>query len=270
MTQAERYVLIVAEASADREAAHALARRVLCEEHAWLDGLLGDGPPEPDGRPTDVCPWQGVGPTEPLLKWTDVGEEARRRGVRAHGHFGGEPGAPDAQAARKALLIAAELTPRPAAVVLSRDLDDQPERARGFEQARQVSAWPFAVVVALANPMRECWVLAGFAPENEAEEAALAELRQQLGHDPRERAHELAAKDKAAARSPKRVLKALIQGREGRELRCLLGAELETLRARGEGSGLKDYLDEVRGHLGPIFTEGRPSAAPSGARAMGL
>jgi hypothetical protein len=257
MTQAGRYILVVGEAESDRETAHALACRVLRDEHDWLDGLLGDAA-GPDGPPTELLPWRGVREKERLLKWTDVQKEALRFEVRvkAHGHFGGEPGAPDALAARKALLVASKLDPRPAAIVLVRDLDDQPERARGFDQARQASAWPFAVVAALAEPMRECWVLAGFMPENDAERQALAEVRRQVGYDPCENAHDLNAKDKTAVHSPKWVLKALLKGDAEREARCLRDASLETLEARGERSRLKTYLGEVRERLAPVYLGG--------------
>jgi hypothetical protein len=61
-----------------------------------------------------------------------------------------------------------------------------------------------------------------------------------------EQAHRLNAKDERAKLSAKRVLGLLVDGDLEREARCWLETSLETLRARGEESGLREYLDEVR------------------------
>jgi hypothetical protein len=55
-------------------------------------------------------------------------------------------------------------------------------------------------------------------------------------------------------RSAKRALVALTGADREREARCWTEARLELLRQRGEGSGLSQYLDELRGRIVPLFT----------------
>jgi hypothetical protein len=58
----------------------------------------------------------------------------------------------------------------------------------------------------------------------------------------------------AHKRSAKRVLTALIGDDPEREARCWTEANLETLRERGERSGLTGYLDEIRDRIVPLFS----------------
>jgi hypothetical protein len=139
-------------------------------------------------------------------------------------------------------------------VLLIRDDDRETDRRKGLEQARDDSDLRDRIVIGLAHCKRECWVLAGFDPVDALEESLLDELRPELGFDPRTTAHELAAKHDADKRSAKRVLGILIRDVEGREARCWEQAPLQTLRDRGQKTGLTDYLDEVRERLVPVFT----------------
>ena len=133
------------------------------------------------------------------------------------------------------------------AILLIRDQDNQPERREGLEQARREAKLPLPVVVGLAVVERECWVISGFDPLDEAEESRLAAERQTLGFDPRMRSEELTAcKNDLARRSPKRVLRVLCGGEHDRERRCWRETLIETLRDRGAMNGLGAFLDEVR------------------------
>jgi len=165
MSQAPAYVLaIVCEAAADREISTILADRVLCREVDWLS---------PDSLDLHRR-WQGLERNTSHVAWREVPALARQRGLKAHGHFGGEPGAPDAWAARLALLVLKEA--QPDAVLLIRDSDGQTERGIGLKQARADRPWGFPVVLGVAHTKRECWVLAGFHPQTSTEEGALATL----------------------------------------------------------------------------------------------
>ena len=94
-------------------------------------------------------------------------------------------------------------------VLLIRDCDDQPERRRGLAQASTREpghAWPFHVVIGLAHPKREAWVLAGFEPRDPDEHARLTTLRSELGHDPCTSSDQLTARTPGSKRDAKRVV----------------------------------------------------------------
>lgn len=245
MTPTGAYVLaVVCEADADRRAATGLADRVLCREVDWIEPEILDGHRR----------WQGLGEGSSHLEWHQVWDLARSRGLKAHGHFLDEPGAPDARTARLALLLLATSFHPPDAAILVRDSDGQ--RELGLEQARRERNWPFPVAIGLADSKRECWVLAGFDPRTEAEEATLAQLRQELGFDPRLQSEALSARKTGALRDAKRVLSLLVGGDFDREESCLAECPLEDLVERGQLNGLADYLEEIRTRLVPLFTGG--------------
>lgn len=234
---------VVCEADADFRTASELAERELCAAADWLEDYLKD------------CPlWFEFPGGRRYLLWTDVSKVAAANGVRPHpqGHFGDEPAQPDAHAARRALLLLKRLVPELQGVLLIRDDDRQPARRLGLEQARAHAAAELPVAVGLAHCNRECWVLAGFDPQDDAEQARLAELRGELGFDPRHRAHELSARKVEDKRNAKRVLAALTRGEPEREERCRSEMPLDVLRSRGAHSGLTEFLDEIRDLLAPV------------------
>lgn len=244
MTSSGAYVLVVVcEADADRRTATGLADRVLCHEIEWLD---------PESLDLHRR-WQGLKERSPYLEWRRTATLARERGLRPHGHFDGRPGAPDAYAARRALLLLAMETKIPDAVLLIRDSDGEMERRTGLEQARAERAWPFPVILGLAHPKRECWVLAGFEPRNDAERERLANARRSLGFDPRSNAQRLLASQPGALSDAKRVLSDLTLGSFDREAACWMECDLRVLRELGEATGLTAYLDEILERLVPIF-----------------
>jgi hypothetical protein len=240
---------VVCEAPADLRLVADLADRVLCQEIDWVDSE----------NLALHRQWRGLKPGDSHLEWHWVGRLAQQQNIRAHGHFSGEPGALDATAARKALLLLTRSQQPPDAVVLARDTDGQEERRRGLEQARDASPWPFEVVLAVAHTKREGWVLAGFDPGSKVEEEALAGIRRELGFDPRLQAESLTATEPQAPRNAKRVLNRLISGNPDREQECWTATDLGTLRERGGLSGLATFLDEVRALLIPLFKNPRPS-----------
>ena len=243
MTPTGAYVLaVVCEADADRRTATGLADRVLCKEVEWIEPEILDG----------YRRWQGLMEGSSHLEWHQI----KGYRVKPHGSFNGEPGAPDAFAARKALLLLTISSRPPDAAVLVRDSDGQQDRRRGLEQALNFQGWPFPVLIGLADPKRECWILAGFEPRTEAEEANLALLRQELGFDPRLQSEALSAKKPGALRDAKRVLSLLVGGDFDREESCLAECPLEHLMERGRLNGLADYLKELRTRLVPLFTGG--------------
>ena len=235
---------VVHEAGPDFEIATQLADRVLCEAIDWMDEDLI----------VHQRAWLNESTNGQRLTWTAIKHLALEANITVEGHFDGVPALADAKAARRAIVYLRQEFPELDAIVLIRDQDDQPDRRGGLEQARNQDHGNLEIVVGLAIVERECWVLAGYDPGNEAESARLEAKRQSFGFDPREKSHELTAcKDDAAKRSPKRVLRSLSEGNGERERRCWFDTPLPTLRLRGLDNGLADYLDDVQSRLSPLF-----------------
>lgn len=245
MSTAPAYVLaVVCEAPADREIATGLADRVLSREVDWIDSDSLDLHRR----------WQGLEPGSSHLEWHWIRNLMRQFGNEVpHGH-GGFDGKLNAHEARRALLLLVRANPD--AVVLLRDTDGDDRRRQDFGQVRESYPWPFRVILGLAHSKRECWVLAGFQPQTPAEKKALARLRQELGFDPCAKAEGLDSSSAGSRRDARRVLTALIQSPD-RERACWADADLGSLATRGRGTGLAEYLEEVRTRLAPLFLHGR-------------
>jgi hypothetical protein len=239
-----RRFAVVHEAEADFHTATELADRVLIDAIDWLDEHLIANQRE----------WVGVVPVDRRLTWRVIPQLAREAGIRARGHFDGQPGAADAAAARRAILYLLATVPGLTAILLIRDQDDQPDRRIGLEQARGQDRSGTVIVVGLAVVEREAWVISGFDPQDEEETARLDAESQRLGFNPCERSHELTAcKNDQASRSPKRVLRHLSGDDRARERHCWTNTPLERLRERGGENGLAAYLHEVRNRLARLI-----------------
>jgi hypothetical protein len=253
-------LLAFCEAGADFRIASELVDRVLRElSPLWVRDVL-------DSAPDAIRSWRADGAGRHFFDIHRIKDYGREMGVHAHGHFDGKRGNAGALMARTAFLIARELRKRDAdlvAVVLVWDMDDEPKaRREGLEQARaDARAWAaFQIVLGCPNPMREAWVLAGFDPTNDDEQQRLATARQELGFWPNEEAQRLDSNNEQAKLSAKRVLRLLTDGYADREADCWQETDLETLRARGEHNGLRDFLREVADVIVPLC------AAPADGR----
>jgi hypothetical protein len=249
-------LVVFCEAAADFQIASTLVDRVLrTAAPSWVVDVL-------DTAPESILSWHGDGQGRAYFDVHSLTKYVDELRIRVpHGHFDGRPGAADAMMARTALAIARHLVKHGHAIdaaLLVRDMDDQPERATGLEQARaEARTWSaFQIVLGCADPMREAWVLCGFEPESDEERSRLDDLRQDLGFHPHEHAHQLTAKDEQARRSAKRVLRVLTADDRDREARCWTHAPLDVLRARGEPTGLRAYLLEIEQLLVPLVTRG--------------
>ncbi|HLM48466.1 MAG TPA: hypothetical protein VK458_31670 [Myxococcaceae bacterium] len=242
MSEASYEFGVVCEARADRDTACGLADRMLLEEVPWLDA-----------ETLDSCRrWIGARPEADFLKWASVRDECQRVGLKGiFGKFGGQPGQPDAYMARLVLLLLASSEHPPEAVLLVRDSDGDERRREGLEQARQDRRWPFPVVIGLAEPKRECWVLAGFDPKGPEETERLEKSERRLSFHPVREAHRLDAREHGAKNDAKRALEELSQGDLERERS---GLEEMSLAERGARTGLTAYLREVRERLVPILS----------------
>ncbi len=243
---------VVCEGPADQRTGCDLADRVLCDRIHWMD----------EETLAHSRKWRGFNSGDSFLSWAEVKRRAAELNIKSHGFFDGRPAAPDAHAAKKALLVLKRSESPADFVILLRDEDGDPSRREGLEQARRGSEFKNRIAIGLAVTMRECWVLAGFDPQNDAETDRLAELRRELGFDPRHKAEQLTAgsKDRQAKKNPKRVLETLTEDDPHREAECWQITDLQTLKARGKKTCLAKYLDEVQTRLVPLLT---PCREPS-------
>jgi hypothetical protein len=235
--------VVVCEAAPDAETACGLADRVLCAEVPWIG----------EENLNDYRTWRGLTASDRCLRWKDVRDLARQMNLRAYGHFAGEPGAPDAHAGRRALVLLNHAAAPFDGALLLRDDDRQTARRQGLEQARDTTTLRVPIVIGLAHVKRECWVLAGFQPQDHEEEERLAAVRQELGFDPCAAAELLTAVHDHEVKSAKRVLRLLTGGDRDREAECWRRADLSLLESRGQRTGPVEYLGEIRERLIPLF-----------------
>lgn len=241
-------IAVVCEARADRDTACGLADRVLLEAADWIEKEELDY----------YRRWCGASKEQSFLPWKDVKSLARQENIRPHPSFDDSPIAPDAHAARRALLLLKKHGGFPDLVLLIRDDDRDARRRDGLEQARRWMAKHHRlvdrIVIGLAHPKRESWVLAGFDPRNDAERTLLDSICRELGFNPCTNAEQLTAKHEGDKRSAKRVLDCLRCGDPNREADCWNTIPLEFLRERGQHTGLADYLQELQLFFVPLFS----------------
>ncbi len=240
---------VVCEAAADQRTACDIADRVICQCVDWV------GSDELDSFRL----WQRTEAGELYLAWKHLPDLASTLGIKAHGHFEGEPGAPDARAARRAIRVLLKVAPSIDAILLTRDTDGDSRRRTGLEQARKETPFGDKVVLAIAHPKREAWVLAGFEPQDDTERAALQSLRQELGFDPTAESHRIDARQSGAKKDIKRVLKVLCPD-AGRESACWRETDLKLLRQNGDKNGLSVYIEEIEARLVPLLGGQEPRA----------
>jgi hypothetical protein len=264
-------LVLIAEDRADAEAASMLADRVFIEGDAgWIDA---------ESLP-NLRQWTGIDPCVASVendndelkahtKWKALGTLATQHGIKSHGRGLGADGA----AARKAILLVIKTRAQDndiEAVVLVRDMDNQPERRASMESARTELAdkMAFQVAIAAPDPKREAWILHGFEPQNDKEKTLLADGRKHLGFDPITNPERLRGDRRRGAeeeaRDMKLVVDRLTQGEYGRQLQCLGTTPLSVLKERGRATGLADYLAEVETRLLPLLDPGASAGTAVG------
>lgn len=252
-------IVLVCEGPTDPPLVCDLADRVLKDAVDWLrdhDSL------------DELRAYCGLDENQPHLPWREVKGRFETSGLRLGRRFGSEAPMPDQVTTRKLLLLIAAHHQASKGeggvdgVLIFRDADHQAERRQGIEAAREefvknheapesLHPWRQHIAIAVAEPMNEAWVMAGFEPA-EDEQAAFAAAREELGFAPNASPEELDAREHGAKRSAKRVLEQLCPDPERRR-RCWSETPLDTLRERGERCGLSQFLDEVREKLATLF-----------------
>jgi hypothetical protein len=236
-------IVVVCEGAADFSTGTDLADREICRAVSWV---------EPE-QLSALRSYQGLSAGIRYLEWTKVDDEARAAGIRARGHFDGQPAQPDARAARRAIRLIVRRVPQARVVILLRDSDGDLRRKDGLQQAASETNLKVAVVIGLAHCKREAWVVSGFEPRTDDDHSRLEALRQELGFDPRTHSHALNAKDESDKRSAKRVLRQLCDGDSHREAACWRETSLEVLAAHGRHNGLEAFLAHVQSKLVPLI-----------------
>ncbi len=243
--------VVIVESSADAQIATKLAERVLVEKVDWLElDLL-----------QSLFKWSGLEEKTEHSCWRDIGsiiERAKASGLPMPKFLGhNKTGAlkADGASAMKILnlirLLHLKRNRQIEAVLFIRDLDNQPERRQGIEQARlaHMERQPkLEIIIGTANRMREAWVLNRFIPSNSEETQILEDIKTKLKFDPCEDAHKLRSnswEEPDRVRNPKVVIERLTRGNSSREQLCWEETSLELLRARARHTGLTVYLDEI-------------------------
>jgi hypothetical protein len=252
---------LIVEDRADAEIAAHLAERVLVEKLDWLEA----------SHVEHIFTWSGLEEITEYSQWLDMGriiEQFKQRGLRIPKYLGhGRDGSfkADGAISMKALHLVEALRHkmnRPiAAVCLIRDVDNQPERRIGLEQARGEHAErqpDLIIVIGTPNRNREAWVLNGFVPSSSEEIQSLEDMTRKLGFHPCEEAHRLRSNSFAEPerlRNPKVALESLTGGDRSRERQCWEETDLNRLRFIGTHTGLADYLREVEQRLLPLISK---------------
>lgn len=257
--QMTEFVVIV-ESGADAETATKLAERVLLEEIEWLE----------HEQLQYHFQWSGLEENTDYSCWKDIRNIVERAKESGHsvpkflGHSKTGALKSDGASAWKVLNLVRSLQKRNRllkAVIFIRDLDNQPNRKEGINQARleHINLQPkLEIVIGVADRMREAWVLNGFVPLNSRESQILNEIRLGLDFDPCNDAQKLrstSSEEPDRERNPKVVVEKLTGGDRLREQKCWEETNLNDLRERGGRTGLTDYLHEVKERLTPIIIE---------------
>jgi hypothetical protein len=200
--------------------------------------------------------WRGLTDQDPFTPWKWAPAIARGRRLRVHGYAGPKTLA-SFEVHRIFGIVALLEEGLPAGLLLVRDTDADKTRRQEFrESVKQLQAWLVArgagmrLSLALPHPEAEAWLLAGFEPESAEEQEALEVARRDLGYDPRLHAERMNPDVEVTAQGPvrsstKRVLDALTAGDADRRRRCWADAPFERLRARGEETGLTEFLKDL-------------------------
>jgi hypothetical protein len=245
-------VLVFAEDSLGMRLARDLCDRVVVERGpGWLSDLWSDQATREAQRR-----WNGVDLGDSWTTWEDARRLAQRHELIVPGVGRGGYEQIAYRTARLAAYLAAKLQPPPDLVFFCFDTDGDETRAdqmrKGVERAN-VGGLP--VTLAIMHQEAEAWVVAGFVPENKAEESTLRRIEAELGFDPTSEPHRLTPRRQTEPRDAKRVCKLLLpeDTHSDRAQRCWLDIPLDDLERRGARTKLPEYLAAVKAIVLPAL-----------------
>jgi hypothetical protein len=245
-------LLLICEGPADEHDLKTLTTRVLHEAHRWLIGL------ECLDEPTPA--WLEYEPREGFLQWSDIDKVCEAHRVPRVQRLGRGLGYRSALRAFRLLSALPSLDLRDGIrVVIVHDSDHSDGWRESIVLARD--EWLHAllaenvdagVAIGIAHPEHEAWPLAAFIPQTDEDKERLNGLRDRLGFDPTQHGERLTSTRETAPNDAKRALRELCPNEERR--RSLLEAvPLETVRERGQSTGLTSFLEELRHHVADGF-----------------
>lgn len=159
--------------------------------------------------------------------------------------------------ARRAWILARRLADRDAelaAVVFVRDIDQEAQRIRDVEQTLNDVDERLPLALALPQPEVEAWVLNGYEPQDDGERQALETQCGLAGFDVCAQAERFPKSKPGATLDIKNVVAELTADEYERQRQCWQDTSLDTLRERGQQTGLTAYLGAVEAKLLPLVT----------------
>jgi hypothetical protein len=260
MTEAIREFIVLVEAEADYVTATGIAEKVIRENAPeWLREIL-------ELSPSSLFSWAGLISGTSFSCWANyrnIASQFEQSGFRSPRFLGHDTALKfDYAIGWKVLQLIDFIKHNDQrnipAVLFIRDADHQArERLNSLNALRDgFSVNGPQVIIGLAIPKREAWVLNGFDPQTEDEIKLFKKVRGELDLDPCTEAHRLRGKINQPgieSRDIKRVLMELVDNNPSREEQCWQTTSLAVLIARGRETGLTDYIENVRAFLIPLL-----------------
>jgi hypothetical protein len=137
--------------------------------------------------------------------------------------------------------------------VIVKDTDAREDMRAALREAREhYRSSP--VVIGVQDTEQECWLITGFDPadaeKSRMDDICRGDFPPGVGFDPRGCSERLTATKKDTEKlSPKRVLNYLVGGDRDRAYRGLHADNHATLKDRGKGNGLSDFLEDLEQRL---------------------
>jgi hypothetical protein len=264
-------VALVCEDQAHRALATELADRVILDEAArraadWIDDASLVWLRSYCGRSDTDAGFYAL--SRARADAEDLGHQVHIGGrpVKLRGFIDGKPLQPEAGLWRRVFLLFAVLDPRPDALIVVHDTDGDLARVDAIEQALSIlRIVDLPVIVATPHQDAEAWFVAGFDPQNDAEQRRLAARKDELGFYPHKEAERLTAHPTAAPTDAKRVLRLLVFDENASrppsleelpELCSRTLRDLALLEERGEACKLAAFLRALRAVLAPLLIPG--------------
>ena len=239
-------IILIAEGTSDPRVAQGFAVRAIQELDSFADWSW--------------VQWRGLEQNTDFLPWQRVKTLAQEKRIMARGRFrDADLQVIDAEEkaveVRKALHLCDhffEDLGQPLAVILFFDSDGRKYRFTGADQARVAHKAEYPIVVGMAHPCREAWLVCSFSAHTKPEEILLETLKQELSFHPCRQPENLnttAGHD----RNAKIVLERLIGKSIEREKHLIATVLMSQLQTHGKNCGLLEYLEEVQKHLAPLL-----------------
>ena len=244
------HIILIAEGTSDPRVAQGFLTRAIQELDAFVD--------------LSWIVWRGLEAGTDFLPWHRAKSLAKERRIQIRGRFRDADGLMIENTDEKAVDVRRALNlcdfffqevGKPLAVLMFFDSDGKPERLDGAKQARTDHAHSrpeYEVILGMAHPCREAWLVCAFQAEHEAEKNLLETLQKELSFHPCREPERLNTA-REHPRNAKTVLSRLTSESLEREQAILEKADFAHLQTHGKDCGLADFLEEVKEKLAPLL-----------------